>query len=82
MLNVDYRPIFLNKISKIKDNSVKEQIKKKIKKIIESPDIGKPMRYVRKGTREIYLGSFRLSYSYLVNEGKLIFLNLYHKNAQ
>jgi len=82
MLNVDYRPIFLNKISKIKDNSVKEQIKKKIKKIIESPDIGKPMRYVRKGTREIYLGSFRLSYSYLVNGGKLIFLNLYHKNAQ
>jgi mRNA-degrading endonuclease RelE of RelBE toxin-antitoxin system len=82
MLNVDYKPIFLNKVSKIKDNSVKDQVKKKIRKVIESPEVGKPMRYARKGTREVYVGSFRLSYSYLPNEGKLVFLSLYHKDEQ
>ena len=46
------------------DNSVKIKIKKQIDKIIQNPETGKPMMYGRKGTREVYLGSFRLSYEY------------------
>ena len=40
------------------------------------------MRFARKGTREVYVGSFRLSYAYLKEEGKIIFLDLYHKDEQ
>ena len=82
MLEVEHKPNFLRKIHRIKDNSVKEQVKKQIKRIIENPGIGKPMRYARKGTREVYVGSFRLSYAYLKNENKIIFLDLYHKDEQ
>lgn len=82
MLEVERKPNFIKKIGKIKDNSLKEQVKKKIKKIIENPEIGKPMRYARKGTREVYVGHFRLSYVYLSHKNKLVFLDFYHKNEQ
>ena len=82
MVDVRFDILFERKFKKIKDNSIKEQIKKKIEKIVENPEIGKPMRYARKGTREVYLGSFRLSYAYLKEEKKLIFLYFYHKDEQ
>lgn len=82
MLEIEYKDNFLKRIRKIKDNSVKEHLKKQIKKIIENPEIGKPMRNVRKKTREIYLRSFRLSYAYMKNENKIIFLDFYHKDRQ
>ena len=82
MLEIEYKDNFLKRIRKIKDNSVKEHIKKQIKKIIENPETGKPMRNVRKKTREVYLRSFRLSYVYIKNENKIIFLDFYHKDSQ
>jgi len=81
-MNIDYSPNFLSIIRKNKNNADQEKIKKQIKKIIENPEIGKPMRYVRNGTREIYISSFRLSYAYLKEEDKIIFLDLYHKDKQ
>ena len=82
MLEVEHKPNFLKKIHRIKDISIKERVKNQIKKILENPEIGKPMRYARKGTRELYIGSFRLSYAYLKSENKIIFLDLYHKDEQ
>ncbi|MDO8623027.1 MAG: type II toxin-antitoxin system RelE/ParE family toxin [archaeon] len=82
MLNIQYGSNFLKTISKIKDNSIREQIKKQIIKITENPEIGKPMRYDRKGTREVYVQPFRLSYVYLHEEEKIIFLEIYHKKKQ
>ncbi|MFA7707683.1 MAG: type II toxin-antitoxin system RelE/ParE family toxin [Candidatus Pacearchaeota archaeon] len=73
---------FQKVIEKTKDNSFKEQVKKQIEKIINNPEIGKPMRYNRKGTRELYLGSFRLSYKYHQDKDILEFLELYHKDEQ
>lgn len=40
------------------------------------------MRYARKGTREVYLKPFRLSYAYIKEENKIILLDLYHKKKQ
>ncbi|NKQ38691.1 MAG: hypothetical protein HF967_04345 [Methanosarcinales archaeon] len=74
MLEVVHKRNFLKRIYKIKDNFIKNQIKNKIKKILEDPEVGKPMRYARKGTRELYINSFRLSYVYLKDENKIIFL--------
>ena len=82
MLKVEYRSSLLKRISKIKDQAAKEKIKKQIARIVENPEIGKPMRYTRKGTRELYIGSYRLAYAYLKDEQKLIFLDIYHKDEQ
>jgi len=81
-VRVDYDNKFKEVLSKIKDNLLKTKIQKQIRKIIENPEIGKPMRNVRKGTREVYVKPFRLSYAYLKNENLVIFLDFYHKKHQ
>lgn len=82
MLIIEHHPEFLKKIEKMRDSGLKEKIKKQIAKIVEFPEIGKPMMYSRKGTRELYAKPFRLSYTYLKQENKIIFLDLYHKDEQ
>ncbi|MAF50726.1 MAG: hypothetical protein CMH64_01415 [Nanoarchaeota archaeon] len=82
MLETEFKSNFLRKISKIRDEFTKEKIKKQVKKIVENPEIGKPMKNVRKGTREVYVSPFRLSYKYLKEENKVILLDLYHKDEQ
>jgi mRNA-degrading endonuclease RelE of RelBE toxin-antitoxin system len=82
MLTVEYKKDFLDEIKKIKDAGFKEKVKKQIEKILENPEIGKPMMYTRKGTREVYISPCRLAYSYLSSENKLVFLEIYHKDKQ
>ncbi|MBL7100371.1 MAG: type II toxin-antitoxin system RelE/ParE family toxin [Nanoarchaeota archaeon] len=82
MVTVAFEPFFKKRIKKIKDASLKFKIKKQILKIIKYPEIGKPMRYVRKNTREVYIIPFRLSYLYIKKENKIVFLDLYHKDEQ
>ncbi|MFH1276414.1 MAG: type II toxin-antitoxin system RelE/ParE family toxin [Candidatus Woesearchaeota archaeon] len=82
MITIEHSPQFLSIFRKIKNKADKDIIKKHIRKIIENPDTGKPMRFTRKGTREVYIGSFRLSYAYFQEEDKLIFLDIYHKDEQ
>jgi len=81
MVIIEYDPNFKKLIEKL-DKSIKEKVEKQIIKIINNPEIGKPMRFARKGTREVYIGSFRLSYSYIQSENKLIILDFYHKDEQ
>lgn len=80
-LTIVFDVAFEKALKKLK-NPLKEQAKKKIKKIIGRPTIGKPMKYSRKGTREVYIGSFRMSYIYLKGENTIYFLDFYHKNQQ
>jgi mRNA-degrading endonuclease RelE of RelBE toxin-antitoxin system len=82
MLKVDYHKDFLKFLCKMRDLIFKDKIKKQIIKIIENPKIGKPMRYSRKGTRELYVKPYRIAYAYLQSEEKIIFLEIYHKNRQ
>ncbi|MFH1917421.1 MAG: type II toxin-antitoxin system RelE/ParE family toxin [Nanoarchaeota archaeon] len=82
MVIVRFEPFFEKAIRKIKDAELKTRIKKQITKIISTPTIGKPMRYNRKGTREVYIPPFRLSYMYFEEEGRILFLDLYHKDEQ
>jgi len=71
---------FEKTLRKIKDPVLKERVKKQTAKIINYPEIGKPMKNLRKGTRELYIPPFRLSYALLGN--KIILLDLYHKDEQ
>ena len=82
MVNVDYDNKFKEIFSKIKDPLFCTKIEKQIKKIVNNPEVGKPMRNVRKSTREVYIKPFRLSYAYLKNEDLIIFLDIYHKDEQ
>ena len=82
MVKSVFDPSFQKKFSKIKNNDIKEKFIKLFEKIRDNPEIGKPMMYSRKGTREVYVPPFRLSYVYIKEENKIVFLDLYHKNEQ
>ena len=82
MLNIEYKKGFLKIISKINNQADKEKIKKQVEKILENPEIGKPMMYGRKGTREVYVAPYRLAYSYNPSENRIVFLDIYHKDEQ
>jgi mRNA-degrading endonuclease RelE of RelBE toxin-antitoxin system len=82
MLEVRYEKSFLEFIEKIKDNLMKDKVKKQIIKILNNPEIGKPMRYDRKETREVYVSPFRISYIFLKKEQIIVFLDIYHKDKQ
>ena len=64
------------------DDFMKQKIIKQIQKISENPKIGKPMKYERKGTNELYVKPFRLSYTYNLKEEHVYILDLYHKKKQ
>ena len=74
----NFKRFFLN----IKDNLLKIKIIKQIEKIKKNPEVGKPMRNVRKGTREIYIKPFRLSYKYHIDKNIVEILEVYHKKKQ
>ena len=73
---------FLKQLKKI-DKSLLNKVEKLVLKIFQNPEIGKPMRFDRKGTREVYASSpFRLSYVYDKNRDISIFIDIYHKDKQ
>lgn len=77
--------IFLDKFKKKfqkLEGSMKTRVKKQIYKIILNPTIGKPMRFTLKGTREVYIDSYRLSYRYIGQKNLIEFAELYHKDDQ
>jgi len=82
MVTIFFDENFEKIVKKIKDNLLKEKIKKQIEKIIQNPEIGKPMRYSRINSREVYISPYRLSYLFLKNEDKIIILEFYHKDNQ
>jgi mRNA-degrading endonuclease RelE of RelBE toxin-antitoxin system len=82
MVKIAFSADFQRTFSKIKDSSLKERILKQVSKICKSPGSGKPMRFSRKGTRELYIAPFRLSYIYLRDEDKIVLLSFYHKDKQ
>jgi len=82
MVEVIFDDKFKRALLKIKDNLLKLQIIKQIQKIKSNPNVGKPMRNVRKGTKELYIKPFRLSYKYYVDKNVVEILDLYHKKKQ
>jgi len=61
-MKVTYQDSFLRDFSKIKDIGLKRAVAKQLRKIINNPKIGKPLKYSRKLTRELYIPPFRLYY--------------------
>ena len=82
MVKVVFDDSFQRLFSKVRDKNKKEKILKQIAKIRDNPEIGKPMTYSRKSTRELYIPPLRLSYAYIKEEDKVRLLDLYHKDKQ
>jgi mRNA-degrading endonuclease RelE of RelBE toxin-antitoxin system len=82
MVEIRFDKKFTQIFSKLRDNLLQKRVVKQIKKISGNPEIGKPMGNVRKGTRELYVGKFRLSYEYLRERDLIYILDLYHKDNQ
>jgi len=79
--NIRNSPRFDQQLRKL-DFTILIRVDKLIRKVIADPTIGKPMQYNRKGTRELYLKPFRLSYIYDPTDDSITFLELYHKKHQ
>jgi len=71
---------FKKEFKKIKNSLVRQKIIQQVAKLKDNPTLGKPMRYARKGTRELYIKPFRLSYRFEHNT--IYILDLYHKDLQ
>lgn len=69
---------FEREFKKIKDERLKEKLKKQITKITENPNFGKPLRYELKGEWTIYVKPYRLIYK--IEDDKLILLRLGHRD--
>ena len=82
MVKIHFDKKFTIIFSKLKDELFKLKVTKQIKKISENPEIGKPMRNFRKGTRELYIKPFRLSYEFIKDRNLIYILDLYHKKNQ
>ena len=82
MVEIRFDKKFTVIFSKIKGSLLRLKIEKQIKKISENPKAGKPMKNIRKGTRELYIFPFRLSYFYNVKKDIVYILDLYHKKKQ
>jgi len=70
---------FKNVFSKIKENLLKQRIIKQIEKIKLNLKMGKLMKNIRKGTRELYINPFRLSYRYIIEKETVEILELCQK---
>lgn len=69
-----------NKIYSKLDNQTKRKVLKQIEKLEENPFAGNPMKYDKKGSRELYIKPFRLSY--VMQTNLILINNLYHKDEQ
>jgi len=74
----NFKKLFLN----LNDKLLKTKIIKQIEKIKINPKVGKPMKNIRKGTRELYIKPYRLSYKYYIDKNIVEILDLYHKDEQ
>jgi addiction module RelE/StbE family toxin len=76
MVEVIYTEKFEKEVKKI-DNFIKDKVIKQISKIVQNPNVGKPLRYNLKGERTIYVKPFRIIYSFSNNT--IYFLRFEHR---
>jgi len=70
---------FEKDVKRIRDKGLRERLEKQIRKIIEEPASGKPLRYDLKGERTVYVKPYRLIYA--VDGDRLILLRFKHRSV-
>ncbi|MHB1708902.1 MAG: type II toxin-antitoxin system RelE family toxin [Thermoplasmataceae archaeon] len=74
-----YTSKFEHDVRRLKDKGIKDRLEKSIRKIVENPEIGKPLSYVLKGERTVRIPPFRLIYT--ISENSLILLRFEHRGT-
>ena len=74
-----YTSKFEHDVKRIKDKSVKDRLEKNIRKIVENPEIGKPLSYVLNGEKIVGIPPFGLIYA--INENTLILLRFENRSS-
>jgi len=77
MVKITFTEGFEKEFKKVKDKTLKERVLKQIKKIIENPSAGKPLRYDFKNERTLYVKPFRLIYA--IKKDEIILLRFHHR---
>jgi addiction module RelE/StbE family toxin len=72
-----YTQKFERDVGKVRDSSLKERLEKQIRKIVEDPESGKPLRYGLKGEWTTRIKPYRLIYA--VQKDRLILLRFEHR---
>jgi len=54
---------FERELRKLRDGTIKDRVKEQIKKILDDPETGKPLRFALKGERSVYVPPYRLIYA-------------------
>lgn len=70
---------FQRSVGSVRDAKMRERIEKMVRKLIASPETGKPLKYHRKGERSAYIGPFRLVYT--LQGETIIFLGFGHRKC-
>jgi len=70
---------FERELRKLRDKAIKDRVKKQIEKVLDSPEIGKPLRFALKQERSIYVPPYRLIYA--VQGETLYLLRFEHRKA-
>ncbi len=60
------------------DSFNRKKLEKQIRKIVQNPNVGKPLRYTR-GERTLYIKPFRLIYQ--LRENELMLLKFEHRKS-
>ena len=72
-----YTDKFERDVKKIRDNLLREKLQKQVRKIVDDPEFGKPLRYGLKGEWTIRIAPYRLIYA--IQGDRLILLRFEHR---
>jgi addiction module RelE/StbE family toxin len=75
--SIIYTEKFERDVRRIRDSLVKERVSKQIEKIVENPEVGKPLRYGLKGEWTVRVRPYRIIYAF--QDDKLILLRFEHR---
>ena len=78
-MKVIYTAEFKRDVRKVKDNKIRDRIKKIVQKISDNPEVGKPLRYDLLGLRSIQIPPFRILYE--IREDLIILHKFEHRKG-
>ena len=77
MVKIIPSKIFIKNVKRL-DSFDREKLEKQIRKIVENPMVGKPLKYMR-GERSLYIKPFRLIYA--IRKDEIILLKFEHRKS-
>ena len=78
-MHIVYTHEFRREIKKVRDKAMQGKVKKIVQKIIDNPEVGKPLRYELEGLRSVRVPPFRILYEHTGDS--IIFHTFEHRDS-